>query len=397
MSPAERIYDLLLRLFPAKHRQDYADAMLLHARDLNRDANQVGRWKVARLCISLIKDGLWNAWMEHWEVSMANNRGIVPASWLVVLLAALPGLLILVTRRLPGQLKLLPQETWYLYLALLVIGVPIIWWRIKSFPLWALLPFGALAWSLVFVAGMGLSDLGNSLGILTRNPAGMQWGIALMNIAVIALIMPVMLRGKHLKRMAWILGGIILAGNIVIALFYSLYESRTGAIFSGLTYYFTTAGIGPLEGLMLVALGMLFAREHGVLAILVLIGGYSYMFADSDYLFGHPQRDWAWLTTYFAAITILFLVVVPVALLRAKTRLGRALAIFVPVFSFHVLRFTVPLLVIPEPVRISQGELVWVLNILLMFVLAWVVYSQLGDEGRISVTESQSNLESAMG
>ena len=95
MNPAERIYHLLLRLYPAKHRQDYGEAMLLHARDLSRDASQVGRWKVAWLFINLVKDGLWNAWMEHWEVSMANNRRIVPASWLVVLLAALPGLLIL--------------------------------------------------------------------------------------------------------------------------------------------------------------------------------------------------------------------------------------------------------------------------------------------------------------
>ena len=396
MNPAERIYHLLLRLYPAKHRQDYGEAMLLHARDLSRDASQVGRWKVAWLFINLVKDGLWNAWMEHWEVSMANNRRIVPASWLVVLLAALPGLLILVTRRLPGQLKLFPMATWYLYMALLVIGVPIIWWRIKRFPVWALLPLGALAWSLVFAAGTGLSDLGNSLGILTRNPAGMQWGIVLLNIAAIVVIMPIVLRGQHLPRMAWVLGGIILAGNIVIALYYSLYESGAGELFASLVRYFAIAGIGPLEGLMLVALGMLFAQEHGVLAILVLIGGYSYMFADSDYLFGYPQRDWAWLTTYFAAITLLFLVVVPVALLRAKTRLGRALAIFVPVISFHVLRFTVPLLVIPEPIRINQGELVWVLNILLMFVLAWVVYSQLGDAGRISANENPLNLDSVV-
>jgi hypothetical protein len=147
----------------------------------------------------------------------------------------------------------------------------------------------------------------------------------------------------------------------------------------GVIQYFTTSGIAPLEGLMLVAVCILFARQQGVLAVLIVVGGYSYMFADSDYLFGYPQRDWAWLATYFAGITLLYLVLVPVTLLRARTRLGRAQAVFVPLVIFHVLRITVPLLVIQEPIQVRPGEVVWTINILLSFGLAWVVYDVVGE------------------
>jgi hypothetical protein len=179
----------------------------------------------------------------------------------------------------------------------------------------------------------------------------------------------------------------MVVGNLLLAVLYSLEEFGSGEGLTGLVRYFTTSGVGPLEGLMLVALGLLFAREHGVLAILVLVGGHSYMFSDSDFLFGHPQRDWGWLTTYFAGITILYLVVVPIALLRAKTSMGRALAIFVPLVAFHVLQFTVPWLVIQEPIRIMPGEVVSVINVLLSFVLAWGVYSEVGEVGM----EAQTN------
>jgi hypothetical protein len=260
-------------------------------------------------------------------------------------------------------------------LGLLVIGVPFIWWRKKRFPVWALLPLGALIWSLINAAGMELSELANTRQILMPNRIGMQAGIALLNIVVITVIAAGVLRGQRLPRSAWILGGFMIVGNLLLAVLYSLEELGTERLFTGIVQYFATSGIGSLEGLMLVAVGLLFARQHGVLAILVVIGGYSYIFLDSDYLFGYPQREWAWLATYFAGITILYLVVVPLALLRARTRLGRALAVFLPLVIFHGLLITVPLLVIQEPIRVRPGEVVWVINILLSFVLAWMVYN----------------------
>jgi hypothetical protein len=241
---------------------------------------------------------------------------------------------------------------------------------------------------------MELSGLAKSLNSLMLVRAGMQVGIAVLNIVVIAAICAVVLRGQRLPRSAWILGGVMVGGNLVLAFLYSLEEFRAGGLLPGVVQYFTTSGVGPLEGLMLVAVGSLLARKHGVLAILVVVGGYSYMFADSDYLFGYPQREWAWLATYFAAITILYLVVVPIALLRAKTRLGRALAVFVPLVTFHMLRLTVPLLVIQEPIRMLPGDVVATINILLSFVLAWVLYSEIGEARQESQSSSNLAIES---
>jgi len=394
MSMAERVYRWMLRLYPGKHRRAYKEEMLQHARDLNRDAEQLGQWKVAKLCISLVKDGIVNACREHWEGIMENNNGIKPASWLSVLLAASPGMLVLLTRRIPAQYTPLDPIFWILYLGALLIVVPIIWWRIKRFPVWALLPLGALVWSLIYWAGMGLSGLARSRQILILDRTGMQAGIALLNVALITMVGVAVLRRQRIPRSARTVGGVIVVGNLVLAFLYSLAEFGGEGLVRGIVLYFTTSGVGPLEGLMLVGIGLLFAREHGVLAILVVVGGYSYMFADSDYLFGYPQRDWAWLSTYFAAITILYLVVVPTALLRAKTHLGRALAVFVPLVTFHVLRLTVPLLVIQEPIRLRPGDVVATINIVLSFVLAWVVYSAMGEARRVSHASSNMEIES---
>jgi hypothetical protein len=375
MSLAERIYRLLLRLYPAKHRSAFKEAMLQHARDLNRDAQQGGQWHAAKLCINLVMDGIVNACREHWEGMMDTNKGIKPAPWLSVLLAVIPGLLILLTRRISPQVAPLDQILWYLYLGLLVIVVPVIMWRSRRFPVWALLPVGALVWFLIFLMGMEISDLANSFLPFNLHSAGMLPGIALLNLLIIIILWIALLRGQRLPRAAWIVGSLMVVGNIVLALLYSLAEFRAEGLLLGMVQYFTTSGVGPLEGLMLVSVGLLFARQHGVLAILVLVGGYSYMFADSDYLFGYPQREWVWLYTYFAAITLLYLVAVPIALLRTKTRLGRALALFVPVVAFHIIRLTVPLFVIQQPLSIRPGEIVATINILLSLILAWVLYS----------------------
>jgi hypothetical protein len=344
---------------------------------------------VVRLCCRLVIDGIVNISKEHWDGIMMTNNKIKPAPWLSVMLAALPGLLILLTRRISPQIAPLDLILWYLYLGLLVFVVPIIIWRRRRFPVWALLPVGALVWILVYKVGLEISGLANSFPALNR--PGIKAGIALLNLLIIIAVWIAMLRDQRLPRVAWIVGGVMVVGNIVLALSYSLAEFRAGGLLPGMLQFFTTPGVGPLEGLMLVSVGLLFAREHGVLAVLVVVGGYSYMFSESDYLFGYPRGEWPWLSLYFAGITLLYLVVTPIALLRAKTRLGRALALFVPVITFHLIRFTVPFLVIQQPLSMRAGEAVATINILLSLILAWVLYSFIGD--MVDDSQPSENLE----
>lgn len=379
MSFAERIYQVLVQLYPAKHRSEFGEAMLTHARDLQRDAWLSGRWSTARLYASLMKDGLVNACKEHWEGSMMSNNGMKPAPWMAVLLAVIPGLLIILTRRISPQLMEAGAVAWYLYLGGLAIAVLVTWWRKRSIPAWALLPLGALIWVLIYAAGQQLSGPFNFFQNSEFSWPGMQAWIGILQVLVITAVCAITLRGQRLPWAAWVILGVMLAGNLVLAILYSLAELGPGKLLPGVVQYFTRSGVGPLEGLMLAAVGLLFAREHGVLAILVAVGGYGYMLTDSDYLFGYPQRDWTWMTTYFAALTVLYLVVIPVALLRARTYLGSLLAVFIPLAAFHVLRLIVPVLVIQQPPLMLPGDVVLSINILLSFMLAWVVYDRLGE------------------
>jgi hypothetical protein len=379
MTMAERMYRMLVWLYPAKHRQAYEQPMLQHARDLGRAARQRGRWHVAMLCWRLLKDGIINAAIEQMEVIKMGNHRYTPVPWLSVILAALPGLLIALSRREAALLDPLLPILRYVYLGLLVLVAPIMWWQRRRFPVWALLPAGALIWVLTYVAGSELSRQVRSLTMFDLRWTGMETGITLINLVLGAALFVALLRGRRIPGVAWLVIGIIVLGHVLMAALYSLAGYGGTELLSGMLQYFTASGIGPIEGLMLVAAGLLAARQHGVLAILVVVGGYSYMCMDSDYLFGYPLREWTGLSVYLAAVTISFLVVVPVALLRARTRLERALAVFVPVVIFHVARLTVPLLVIQQPVKLGPGEVIFSISIVLSLVLGWVLYSYVGD------------------
>ena len=128
MSTAERIYRLLLRLYPAGHRQAYGEQMLQQARDLERDARQIGGRQLPILYVRLVLDGIRNAGIEHLEAAMANKR-FQPASWLTVGLAAIPGVLVVLSRRTTDQLGVPLAIFSRLYLVLLVVGGLYIWVR----------------------------------------------------------------------------------------------------------------------------------------------------------------------------------------------------------------------------------------------------------------------------
>ena len=393
MTAAERIYRLLLRLYPAKHRKDYGEPMLQHARDLSRAAQQRGRWQVAMLCLRLLKDGIVNAAIEHMEVIGMTNHRIEPIPWLSVLLACIPGLLVAISRRHTDLLGPLLPILGYAYLGLLALVAPAVWWKRRRFPVWALLPAGALVWYLTYRAGTELSRQISSLHLSDIEWVGIWTGIALLNILLAAAIFVALLRGQRLAHSVWLVMGVIVGGNLVLAILYSLSTNDGAWSFAGIWQYFTASGLGAVEGLMLVAVGLLAARQHGVLALLVVVGGYLYICTDNDYLFGSPHRDWAGLPAYLVAVTILYLVVVPLAFLRAKSRLGRAVGVFVPVAAFLLALIAVPPLVTQQPFKVPWGEVIFSANIMLSLVLAWLLYSHFGEASRRA--QSDASLEAA--
>ncbi|MGD8753241.1 MAG: hypothetical protein PVG14_17530 [Anaerolineales bacterium] len=385
---AEKLYRMLLLLYPRKHRKAYARLMLQHARDLSRDAQERGRWQSVVISLRLLKDAFVNAGIEQLEAFMMANNNFKSAPWFIVLLASIPGLLVALSRRNIAHLNLLLPILGYSYLGLLVIGLPIIWWRRRRFPVWALLPAGALVWILTYRAGTGLAEFVNSLRVLDLKWMRVWTAITIIDFVLAATIFLILLRGQRIPRSIWLILGIMIFGNALLAIFYSFFEYGAVQLKPGVFQYFTEVGIGPVEGLMLVAVGLLAARQHGVLAVLVVVGGYFYMVTDSDYLSGFRLREWTGLSAYIIGATIIILVAVPVALLRAKSRLGRALAVFVPLVAFHVVRLAVPSLVLQQPLDMLSGEMIYSINILLSLILAWLLYSHIGDAARVGQPRS---------
>jgi hypothetical protein len=81
------------------------------------------------------------------------------------------------------------------------------------------------------------------------------------------------------------------------------------------------------------------------------------------------------------AVTILYLIVTPVALLRARTQVGRILAVIVPVTLFHAARVIIPSLVMQQPIQLQSGDIILSINVVLSFVLAAVLYRHFGEGG----------------
>lgn len=379
MSWPVRLYRSLLWLYPADHRQAYAELMLQHAADLARDASPSnGRWgsfRPAALAFALVQDGLANAAREHWEVLMNTKRQIQPASWLVVLLACLPGLWIALSRRSADSLETFLTIFGLLVAAVLVVGVPVAWVRQRRFPVWALIPTGFLTWFAVYMAATFLSTwLG--LAALDRRWTDLSAVLTMLQFLLALILFPLLLRGKRLSSTAWLVLGLILVVNALAALYYTADRLGQVPLMEGLVNYFLASSIGPIEGLFLVALGLLAARRHALLAILLVVGGFGYSLVDSDYLFSGYMDNWPLFGAYLIAMSVLYLVITPLAALRARSRLGLALAIFLPLGLFHVVRVIVPFAFGPDG-RFPVGDAVWSLNCLLSLALAWTLYDPL--------------------
>lgn len=375
MSPAEGLYRMLLWLYPSPHRREYEGQMLQHARDLYHSVQPQGRWQVAMLCLSLLEDGIYNAGIEHLEVlRMAKDR-YTPFPWWIILLAAFPGLLAAFSRGAVAPLTPVFTVLGFIYLALLVIWPVVTWRRSHSFPVWALLPAGLVFWWLTYFGGIALAQGLNLLPIPRFRMVGMEVGIVILDVLLAIGLFIVLLRDRRLPLSFWLVAGLILIVNLGAAARYSLDRFGVGRLLPGILTYFSSSGIGPIDGLLLVAVGLVAVRQYGVLAILFVVGGYSYMCMDSDYLWTIPDRSWPFVTLYLTILVFVYLGLVPIFLLRAKTNLGRAAAVFIPIAAFHLTRLVLPKFLINGVLSLPWGDTILTVNVLLVLLLAWVLYS----------------------
>ncbi len=172
---------------------------------------------------------------------MANNR-FTPASWLTVLLAAVPGLLVVLSRRSSSLLDQLLPILSIAYLGLLLIGIPLFWRRDRRFPAWALLPAGLLAWFAVYLAGVFLAEQWNTFGLLKPFSAAIESGIFLLQIILTFILFAVLLRGQRLPLSVWLALSAYLLVNLILAFQYIAYWPKVG-LPTGVIQFLTVLGV----------------------------------------------------------------------------------------------------------------------------------------------------------
>lgn len=204
-----------------------------------------------------------------------------PLPWKGVALVLIPGLAFFI-----AQLVQLSGQDWFYWMTYragyyLILPVLAVWiWR-KKFPLWGLVPLGLLfrtLWSLAYRVYNGefAYSYPRWFGWLAwGSPAGDVLRIALV-LAVIAAIIALLIviaRRKLFTRNAWYwLGAFIALCAAYVAGSYMTYND-TGL--QGWSFFFSVAPSVIYESiglLVLILLGSFFARRHGRLAMLLLMG-----------------------------------------------------------------------------------------------------------------------------
>jgi hypothetical protein len=292
-----RLFALLLNLYPRAHRDEFAVSMRQVFKEQCREASRLkGSLGILFLWLRTLPDLARTAIMEHLTTPGA-SWGLMepvpnaPLPWKGVLLILLPGLVYLVS-----QIAQLTGQPWYLTVyyraAFFLILPPLAVWIItRRFPLWGLIPVGLL-FRLLQEIGYQLVTLHPN--VFSSNPvlnAGLDAARMLESnpfiasgifAAAILLLGWRFLRKSRPARGFWLWGGVCLAVALTqIGLSFRWIIPDNLAAHPALTqadawiYFWNSAGWSlytHVALLLLVFLGTLFTRRHGMFAILVLVG-----------------------------------------------------------------------------------------------------------------------------
>ena len=284
---SRRAYARLLCLFPREHREEYGPSMLQAFTDQLREAShQAGVNGIITLWLRTLWDLGINVVKEqfsspHLTDGLLEAVTNTPLPWKGVALVLVPGLAFFV-----AQLVQLSGQDWFYWMTyragyFLILPVVLVWiWRGK-FPIWGLVPLGVFfrtVWNLGYRAYNGefsytypkwftWLNWGNPVGDLTRIVI-----TTLVFGSIIALVM-LIIRRQKIQRRAWIwLGAYIVLCAAYLAATYWIYQSN------GVLGWQILVDIAPsvlyqsIGLLVLILLGVFFARRHGMLAMLLVMG-----------------------------------------------------------------------------------------------------------------------------
>ena len=320
---SRRVYARLLYLFPREHREEYGASMLQVFTDQLREAGkQNGGFGIFALWLRTLWDLGISAIKEqfsspHLTAGLLEAVPNTPLPWKGVALVLVPGLAFFI-----AQLVQLSGQDWFYWMKyrsgyFLILPVLLVWAWQKKFPIWGLVPLGLFfrtLWDLgyrvyngeysqVYRKWLSWLDWGNPSGNTTR---------IVINAAVFATIVVLLLlisRRQHQRR-AWYWLGIylVLCATYLVG-YYWIYSSNGGPF--GLSVFFDIAPFILYESiglLILILLGAFFARRHGRLSMLLMMG-----YLLPTVLYGRFSNYWVTLpdsvvNTYLLLISITVLV-----------------------------------------------------------------------------------------
>ena len=311
MRPSSRIYHFLLKLYPRGHREAFGEPMQTHFNDQLRDAE--GKLALLGLWMRTIIDLVKTVPSEHAEV--AHPEPAYP--WHQVILAILPGALLFIPVAAGDEVKRLITLSvggFYLLAALVLLA------RKKragwTLPILGMAGTFALFWASFFL--LPLLGLGQYLG------SGLPWVLP----ALLLLLLLLMRRGQ---RASWLLFGLLLATMLVAGLHEALAEGRL----------FSWHLDAPAWLLLGTVCGLPFARRYGTLAALFVTGAAYWGIETSiNPGYGLSFSRWQALLPLLNGLTAL--VLSPLPALRARSRLGRALALIAPLAGYLLLLAVLP-------------------------------------------------------
>ena len=338
---SQRLYRWLLHLYPQAYRTTYESEMFHVFTDQCREAYaQRGRPAMPSLWLRTLVDVGVTVVREHLsdpqaKVGLLDPMPNAPLPWKGVLLVLIPGLIFFVS-----QIELVtPSKDWFFLVFFragyfLILPVLLIWLLTRRFPVWGLIPFGLLyetLWS--YGQRFQLSSL-PFVGHLFANDTLILFGTRMstyhlkysLATSVCVILLGILIwhsaRRGQISRSAWKWLG--LYGLLIVLRIVSLADLKEYLF--PLRYLYDS-----LPFLLLIFIGILFARKHSGLTFLILLG-----YLLPTIIFG---RYGAWndpLPFYLVSLAVLvyrFLValVAPVWLVRAASIPGRQRAAAIPV------------------------------------------------------------------
>ncbi|HET9910884.1 MAG TPA: hypothetical protein VFQ13_03285 [Anaerolineales bacterium] len=355
VASSQRVYRWLLRLYPQDYRTAYGMEMFHVFTAQCREAHKgQGRWGILSLWSRTLADVIVTVIREHLSdpharVGLLEATPNAPLPWKGVLLVLIPGLIFFVSQ----IEQVISNNDWFYFVFyragyFLILPVLLVWVWTRRFPVWGLIPLGLLyatLWeyvqrfqleSLPFIgkwfARESIELVGTELSIY----AWRYLFTSMICLILLGILLRVGVQRGQISRTGWIWLGVY-GSLFVLRIVLEGYRSFSSWWVSPEEmnkYLFETSlwlGYTSLPFLLLVFIGMLFARKYEGFSFLMLLG-----YLLPIVIFGRYGVWNDYIPFYVVSLTVVayrFIValIAPVWLVRAAAIPSRQRAAAIPV------------------------------------------------------------------